>query len=232
MENIIEIDGKKYKQTILPVVTEDEKKVEYLKPKFIVTDVVMPTKWNNPPKGLILHFHAGWSDSRINSINCLREGQKNGYTYICMEENGDVYFPYSSKDGKKIASFWKNGYHCGTSHHKDHIGLEVMCSGKLQKTADGYETWYGEKIEPKEVRYVDKKDNVVAGYYEKFTQDQERAIINLCFYLKENYPTFSFDNVLGHCEVAPGRKNDPGGSLSVTMPELREILKTSWEKSK
>jgi len=68
MKNIIEIDGKKYLQTIKPV---DDIKVEkpveqYPKPKFIVTDVVMPTRWNNPPKGLILHWHSGWTDDRIN----------------------------------------------------------------------------------------------------------------------------------------------------------------------
>ena len=235
MENIIEIEGKKYLQTIKSV---DDIKVEkpvkkevekYPKPKFVVTDIVMPTRWNNPPKGLILHFHAGWSDDRINSVNCLNSGKKNGYTYICMEENGDVYFPYSEKDGKKVASFWKHGYHAGHSSHKDHVGLEVMCSGKLQKTSKGFETWYGEKINPKQVRYVEAKDNVKSGWYETYTPEQEQAIIGLCLFLKRNYPTFSFNNVLGHDEVAPRHKNDPGGALSMTMPELRKLLKEIWE---
>jgi len=36
---------------------------------------------------------------------------------------------------------------------------------------------------------------------------------------------FKLDFVLGHDEVAPSRKNDPGGSLSMTMPEFRKKLK-------
>ena len=38
MKNIIEIDGKKYEQTITPV--KEEPVTQYKKPKFIVTDVV------------------------------------------------------------------------------------------------------------------------------------------------------------------------------------------------
>ena len=88
-----------------------------------------------------------------------------------------------------------------------------------------FKTWFKKVIPVKEVRKVKARDNMVAGYYQAFTSEQEKALVDLCLYLDSTYESFSLDNVLGHDEVAPGRKNDPGGSLSMTMPEFRQFLK-------
>jgi lysozyme family protein len=49
--------------------------------------------------------------------------------------------------------------------------------------------------------------------------------VKLLLWLKGNQPdVFQFEFVLGHDEVSPGRKNDPGGALSVTLPQFRERL--------
>ncbi len=73
------------------------------------------------------------------------------------------------------------------------------------------------------------------GWYHKYTAAQEESIIKTLLWYKWADPTdrFSFDKVLGHdeaCEQAgqPGRKNDPGGALSMTMPEFRELLQKRW----
>jgi len=41
-------------------------------------------------------------------------------------------------------------------------------------------------------------------------------------------PEFRADWVAGHDEVSPGRKSDPGGSLSMTMPQFRYMLKKKY----
>lgn len=46
-------------------------------------------------------------------------------------------------------------------------------------------------------------------------------------------PIFSFDKIKGHDEAVaesghPYRKNDPGGSLSITMDEFRQKLKNQY----
>lgn len=223
MSNVIEVGGKKYKVTLEEVKEESKK---YPAPKFIASGVEMKTRWNVSPKGLIIHYHSGWTDSRINSISVLKLGQKNGYKYMCMEENGDVYYPNAK------LSFWEMGYHCGTKHHYDHVGIEVINSGKLEKRDGKFYTWFDKEIPSNRVLAWRDEDNIVGGYYEAFTQEQIDYLVGLCHYLKDKYPTFLFDNVLGHDEVAVGRKQDPGGSLTMTMPEFRKLVKRTYKEKK
>lgn len=234
MKNIIEIDGKKYRQTIEPLEKKEEKKVaEKIElGRYVFEDVEMKSRWANPPRGLIVHFHAGHRDGRNNSLSTLQLGKKNGYKYICIEEDGVIHFPKSDKTKTGLPSFYGNGYHCGTVHHQNHVGVEVICSGKLNFFSGIFKTWFKKIIPMKEVRKVKAKDNVKAGYYHTFTTEQEKELVNLCLYLKDNYDSFSFDNVLGHDEVAPESKNDPGGSLSMTMPEFRAFLKDEYKRRK
>jgi len=228
MQNIIEIDGKKYTQTIEPYV--EPIKVEYPYPKMVVTDVGMKKMWSNPPKGLIVHYHSGHADNRLNSPSVMEYNAKRFY-YHCLEEDGTLYSPkVLDNDGKKITSFYTHGAHCGTKHHRDHIGLEIINSGKLREEDGKYLTWFDKEIPGERVRLSHEKHNVKKGFYEMFTKEQEKALIGLCLYLKEHYPNFSFDNVKGHDEVAPGYKQDPGGSLSLTMPEFRKLLKKIWKE--
>ena len=76
MENIIEIDGKKYKQTFTalePAIPAKPKKIEL--ERFVFEDVELKVRKVNPPKGLIVHFHAGHRDGRNNSLNCPKKRQ-------------------------------------------------------------------------------------------------------------------------------------------------------------
>ena len=45
--------------------------------------------------------------------------------------------------------------------------------------------------------------------YEKFTRSQINALIKLCLYLKKKYK-IKDSNIVGHSDVAPFRKQDPG----------------------
>lgn len=180
------------------------------------------------PEGLVLHFTAGHQTQT--GSGGVTTGRNNGHTYLFMTADGVVHqaFPLN-----------KWGYHAGTSYYpglgsgvsKYLVGLEVANAGKLT----GNKTWFGKTLPASEIRTVKAKDNVIAGSYQKYTKEQEEAIINLCLWLKANNPdVFNLDYVVGHDEVCSpkGRKNDPGGALSMTMPELRTLLKARWEKMK
>ncbi|UCC66579.1 MAG: 1,6-anhydro-N-acetylmuramyl-L-alanine amidase AmpD [Deltaproteobacteria bacterium] len=43
-----------------------------------------------------------------------------------------------------------------------------------------------------------------------FTEGQYRSLMELCLILMERYPLITPERIVGHCDIAPGRKDDPG----------------------
>ncbi len=180
---------------------------------------------NGHPEGAIVHFTAG----ALNGDNAVKYGvNQNSYCYYVIGPDGTVYqnFPLNR---------W--GYHAGKSSYPGLgsgvstklVGIEVVCAGRVTKQSDGtYKPWFNLKLSEDQVRKVSSRQNVKGGTYHKYTDAQETALVELLQWLKSNAPDiFSFENVLGHDEVAPSRKDDPGGSLSISMPEFRRYLKKS-----
>jgi 3D (Asp-Asp-Asp) domain-containing protein len=177
------------------------------------------------PLGAIVHFTAG----RRSGLEAgMDEQVKNGYTYFVIDKDGNIgqNFPLDS---------W--GSHAGQSSYPgledrvsdDLVGIEIQAAGRLEKNGSSYKTWYGESIPAADVRTIAKQTaNQEPGHYHKYTAAQEASLIRLLTWLYHNNPdVFKFDFVLGHDEVSPKRKNDPGGALSMTMPDLRKKLKTA-----
>jgi hypothetical protein len=106
------------------------------------------------------------------------------------------------------------------------VGIEICCPGHLRGIPGKYTTWFGTPVPDSKVRVVPHKtENQVAGPYQTYTVAQEAALLELLKWLKMNGGgIFQYDFVLGHDEVSPGRKEDPGGSLSMTMPAYRRFL--------
>ena len=198
---------------------------------------------NDYPQGMIVHFTAGWqmkhpvkpgkvpTKSQIEEAKRYAKGvlelaQKNGYCYMVIDALGNVY---------QQSPLNKWGYHAGSSywHNLGHsvssklVGVEILSAGKLSKRHGKYFTWYGQEIPKWQVREIKEHEyhNGEPGFYQMYTASQERALVKLNYWLKSNNPkVYSYNFVLGHDEVAPSRKNDPGGALSMSMRKFREKL--------
>jgi hypothetical protein len=197
---------------------------------------IMKTQGEFPkgfPEGAIVHFTAGRFDKGLQSaIDTIEYGASQGFAYWAIAIDGTVVRGHDIR---------KWGYHAGVSERsplgksvsKRLLGIEICCAGKVTRNGDGtFSTWYGTKFPntSDKIRHTDGKryPEEEAGYYHKYTVEQEAALVNLLMQLREDSNgIFSFDNVFGHDEVAMprGRKNDPGGALSVGMPEFRKFLK-------
>lgn len=193
---------------------------------------LQPTKGFRPdlyPRGLIVHYTAG----RDNPTATLDYSIAMGYSFMVIDKSGQLW---------QAAPIDQWGSHAGQSYHpefgsqvsKSTVGVEILCAGALTIKQDGLYTCFGDKVLEQDARYVETEANRWHGYYEKYTQAQEETLANLCWWLKGNSPLFEFDLVLGHDEVCvpKGRKVDPGGSLSKTMPAFREYLKQSYTEVK
>jgi hypothetical protein len=180
----------------------------------IATPYVYP---DGHPTGAIVHHTAGGSIT--GSLDYLRQ---RGYPCLGIGRDGKVYQPFALDRG---------GPHCGTWHHHYYVGIEVAGWGKLTYKDGEFRSWAGYVVPEHRVRHIPQQNgNQQPGYYEAWTDAQEQALLKTLLWLKVNAPgVFSFDRVLGHDEVAPERKNDPGGSLSMTMGALRTHLATLYQ---
>lgn len=176
------------------------------------------------PRGAVVHFTAG---SRPGSLDF---GRKMGHAYLMIQEDGTILQAHP-------LDRW--GYHCGESSwpglgsglSDQLVGIEIAAAGRLEKVSGGYRSWFGTLIPEDQVRLSVSKQNIQAGAYQKYTLAQEASLTRLLLWLKSNNPdVFKLEYVLGHDEIAPKRKNDPGAALSLTMPEYRSFLASEWAK--
>lgn len=189
------------------------------------------------PIGAVVHFTAGRYEGGIDkAIDSILGGTKNGYAFLCIGIDGKVAQGHSIDEWGSHAgrSNWKG---VGEAVSSKLIGIEMNCAGMLTKKKDGkLYSWFGTEIPQEQVRHVTEKTyGCPDGFYHKYTAAQEDALFELLLWLKEQRPeVFNFDYVLGHHEVSGKagigyyRKNDPGGSLSCTMAELRKRLKDEY----
>ncbi|MFM6323483.1 MAG: N-acetylmuramoyl-L-alanine amidase [Microcystis panniformis] len=188
------------------------------------------------PEGIIYHHTAGGSDP-YGTIEYLWTR----FPCLVVGRDGTLYQSFPLDE-------W--GYHSGTAHHEYCVGVEVVGAGLLKPVNIGgvtkYAPWFAFNentgalehpeycLEQSECRHQDGDNIRTEGWYQKFTPEQEQTVEKLCLYLKKQRPDiFSFDKIKGHDEAVaesgnPYRKNDPGGSLSITMNDFRRGLKDRY----
>lgn len=213
---------------------------------------------NGYPAGIIIHWDSGWTldpknywnpfpalqrmtsslekMARKKALETMKLGVSNGYLYMVMDVLGNVY---------QSRPLTKWGYHAGQSYYKtlgysvsDKLcGIEVKSPGKVTKKGNKFVTWFGQEFTEEFIRYSAGKDNVSEGHYVMFSKEQEIQLLDLCCKLWLHSPrlsgnrrVFRIDQILGHDSVAPGRKTDPGASLSFTIPEFQERVRNELIK--
>ena len=193
-----------------------------IQPEFkVINGVRFKTHGNYKTKsgmfsGLVIHYTVSGRtpDSAIGVVKYLA---KKGYGCMTMDEDGIIYIPENFDVLKSVAwhagkSKWDNK--SGLS--KYYAGMEICCWGR------------GSDVGP--FRESDGEANIIKGKYQKYTEAQEKSLTNFILWALEQNNEFKIDNVVGHDEIRaeagyPGGKQDPGASLSMTMPKYREYLK-------
>lgn len=202
----------------------------------------------------------GIEDSGARTLDMMRLGEANGFHYGEISRDGAIFLPenfeWSEWGSHAGVSRCPATGRTGVSRY--YVGFEMNNPGLLHEAQeDGvFCPWFNAVRDAKgavvldargrcrrksvndewyvasEVRTVAADGNIKAGTYLPYSFDQFEALTNLCLYLARTFPaTFSLDRVFGHDEVAPSRKNDPGGALAdparlMTMAAFRAYLKS------
>jgi len=179
------------------------------------------------PEGAVIHFNAGRDDPK-QFLDYMRDMK---YVTFLIDRQGHVWqdFPLNEWGYHAGKSNWKGDVkeYTGTVHDS-FVGIELLSAGVLKPTPCGsYKTWFNTIVPSNEIRVRDGR------YFHKFTVEQEKQLEKLLLWLElTGEGIFGFGNVVGHHEVSPGRKQDPGGSLRFTMPDYRAHLKELKKRKK
>lgn len=163
---------------------------------------------------IVVHYTAGPEGP---SVNTLTNPRVRASAHVVINREGKI---------TQLAPFNIITWHAGRSSYKGRtgfnkysIGIEIVNDGPLKKSGDVYRAWYGATYNASEVIQAVHRNQTRAKYWHTYTQEQINTVTELCRMLIQEY---GIKYILGHEEVAPKRKQDPGPAFP--LDRLRDKL--------
>ena len=152
---------------------------------------------------LVMHFTAG-RDAR-SSINWLTDARARASAHLVIGRDGTI---------TQLVPFDKKAWHAGISAWGDRVGLnaysigiELDNAGKLRRRGEIWETWFGRPVPDDEVIVATHKNESEPAGWHAYTESQLATAMEAALTLVGKYRLL---DVVGHDDIAPGRKTDPG----------------------
>lgn len=164
---------------------------------------------------VIIHFTAGASAQ--SSVDFLCKPSAKASAHLVVGRDGSVI---------QLVPFDTVAWHAGKSTYGDRtgfnkysIGIEIDNPGLLTKSGDTYKTWFGRNVIPEDVIEAIHRNQFEPTYWHAFTEEQIILIEQICRLLVEEY---NINLILGHEEISPKRKVDPGPAFP--LDKMRERI--------
>jgi len=167
------------------------------------------------PDTIIMHYTAGGSVE--SAVSHLIDPENEVSAHLVVGREGEVV---------QMVPFNRIAWHAGKSQWEERvslnqysIGIEVVNAGYLDPVSEGFKSWFGRIYPSSEVLKVEDENGVT--YWHKYTEPQLEKTFELTTALCS---TFKIKNILGHSQVSPGRKVDPGPAFP--MERFLSIIKS------
>ena len=164
------------------------------------------------PKYLVFHFTAGRGCNSSVDWLCNPQAKASAHLVVCRDGSITQLVPFNGV-----------AWHAGISHwdgltglNQYSIGVELDNAGKLIKAGSKFKTWFQTEIAEDDVIQAKHKNEDDIGYWHAYTDIQIQRAQDLALLLVEAYP---LKDILGHEDITPGRKNDPGPAFP--MADIR-----------
>jgi N-acetylmuramoyl-L-alanine amidase len=154
---------------------------------------------------LVFHYTAGRSaDSSVESL-CTRKPQGNASAHLVVSRDGRIV---------QLAPFNIVTWHAGVSQwnglvglNRASIGIEMDNAGWLDRVGDKFIAWFGKEYGAGDVMLAEHKHGGGTRPWHVYTEVQIERAHELAKLLVDHY---GLQDVLGHEDIARGRKQDPG----------------------
>lgn len=157
----------------------------------------------NDHKYLVIHFTGG--TTLDGTVSWFMNPAARASAHFVVARDGSIVqmVPLDRRAWHAGESEWD-----GTKGLNAHsIGIEIVNGGKLRHTDRGWVTWAEREIPAEQVAVVTHKQETSEAGWHEYTVEQIDAVLELCVALNS---AFGCKDVLGHDDIAPGRKVDPG----------------------
>jgi len=166
------------------------------------------------PLYLVFHFTAG--SSAQSSADWLCNPRAKASAHVVLGRDGSLW---------QLAPFNAKTWHAGTSHwdgfsglNSRSIGIELDNAGRLSKAGSVYRSWFQAEYPESEVILARHKHEQASDYWHAYTRAQIEKAFDLALLLVEEY---SLRDILGHDDIAPRRKSDPGPAFPLSNLRAR-----------
>ncbi|MGQ1891246.1 N-acetylmuramoyl-L-alanine amidase [Thermophagus sp. OGC60D27] len=155
------------------------------------------------PDTVVIHYTGG--NSLESSVKWLQNPVSKASAHLVVGKKGEIVqlIPFNQKAWHAGKSEW-NGR---KNLNQFSIGIEIDNAGLLEKRADGFYTFWGKRIDNSQVVLASHKHDKREQAWEAFTEKQIVTVEMIILELKKHYP---IKEIVGHDDIAPGRKIDPG----------------------
>jgi N-acetylmuramoyl-L-alanine amidase len=174
------------------------------------------------PQYLVMHYTAGASAS--SSVRWLCDKQAKASAHLVIGRDGGV---------TQLVDFNRKAWHAGRSRWNGRegvngfsIGIELANSGPLTGGAGRWRTAFGSRVDDENVIVAVHPNDGVERGWERYTEAQLGRVRDVASALVDEY---GLKEIVGHEDVAPGRKTDPGPAFP--MASFRAIVEGRKEDS-
>ncbi|MGQ9689349.1 MAG: N-acetylmuramoyl-L-alanine amidase [Desulfobaccales bacterium] len=174
---------------------------------------------------LVMHYTAGRSAE--SSIDYLTKPIAKASAHVVIGRDGSItqLVPFDTVAWHAGTSSW-DGFD-GLNHYS--IGIELDNAGVLTRQGNRWKAWFGDTYPDDEVlEAVHKHETVLRGWH-LYTEVQLTAALELADLLVNFY---KLRDVVGHDDIAPGRKIDPGPAFPMESFRKRILGRQDADKER
>lgn len=155
------------------------------------------------PKYLVIHFTAG--ESADSSVAWLTDEVARASAHLVIGRDGQIV---------QLVSFERVAWHAGESRweglsglNNHSIGIELDNAGRLERKGGTWQAWFGLSYPETQVMEATHKHESAPGAWHIYTPEQIEATLHAAQTIVQSY---GLKDVVGHDDISPGRKSDPG----------------------
>lgn len=165
---------------------------------------------------LVFHYTAGRSAEEACAWLCNPAAKASAHLVIGRDGSVTQLAPFNVKTWHAGVSQWEglNGL------NQYAIGIEMDNPGPLREAGDHLLAWFGAPYPKDQAIHATHKFEHEARWWHTFTEVQIRRALDLALLLVRQY---GLHDVIGHDDIAPDRKRDPGPAFPLESIRARVL---------